>query len=113
LSNINIDIEIKNGLFVCLAICAADGFISKEEEKSLYDKFNENFGISKIIFEDLVTQFFESQSEIEIYLDSISSKELKNKLLTIARDAASADGFDITENIAWAKCKKYWGERNV
>lgn len=104
----NINIEIKSGLFVCLAICAADGFISKEEEESLYVKFNENFGISKIIFEDLVNLFFESQDEIEKYLDGVCSKELKNKLLNIARDAAAVDGFDITENIAWDKCKNYW-----
>jgi tellurite resistance protein len=109
----NINVEIKNGLFVCLAICAADGFISDEEEESLYDKFNDNFGISKVIFEDLVNIFFESQVKIEIYLDGVCSKELKNKLLTIARDAAAVDGFDITENIAWDKCKNYWGLDNV
>lgn len=107
------DVEIKNGLFICLAICAADGFISEEEEESLYDKFNENFGISKLIFEELVNIFFENQIEIEIYLDAICSVDLKNKLLVIARDAAAVDGFDITENIAWDKCKNYWGLGNV
>ncbi len=109
----NVNVEIKNGLFVCLAICAADGFISEEEEESLYDKFNENFGMEKIIFEELVNLFFESQIEVEIYLDVICSIELKNKLLIIAREAAAVDGFDITENIAWDKCKNYWRLANV
>jgi len=108
-----INVEIENGMFVCLAICAADGFISQEEEASLYRKFEGSFGVSKIIFEDLVNRFFESQVEIEIYLDGISSMELKVKLLTIARDAAAVDGFDITENIAWDKCRNYWGLDNV
>ena len=77
--------ELQNGVFVCLAICAADGFISKEEEEILEVEFEKNFNVSAIQFQNLIDLFFKSPNE-----------------------AAAADGLDIRENIAWNKCNVYW-----
>ena len=107
------DFEVESGLLVCLAICSADGLISQEEEESLCREFNEAFGINKSTFEDIVDRFFEDKSEIEFYLNSVSGDELKVKFLDIARKSAAVDGFDITENIAWKKCKEHWGLKDV
>ena len=100
--------EIKNGAFVCLAICAADGFISTEEEEVLEANFEEYFNVTKAEFQNMIDCFFESSSQVEVFLEGVEGKKLRQRLLQIAKEAAAADGLDITENIAWNKCKLYW-----
>ena len=100
--------ELQNGVFVCLAICAADGFISKEEEEILEVEFEKNFNVSAIQFQNLIDLFFKSSNEIEVFLDAVHASHLRGQLLNIAKEAAAADGLDIRENIAWNKCNVYW-----
>ena len=105
---VKVDEEIINGAFVCLAICAADGFISSEEEEVLESSFLRLFGISKEEFQRIIDLFFEDSREIEAFLDTVHQKRIRAQLLEIAESAAAADGLDITENIAWNKCNLYW-----
>lgn len=100
--------EITNGALVCLAICAADGFISKEEEEVLEVEFEKHFNVSAIQFQKIVDLFFESSIKIEVFLDGVHASHLRDQLLSIAKEAAAADGFEIRENIAWNKCNLYW-----
>ena len=100
--------EVKNGALVCLAICAADGFISIDEEEVLEAKFETHFNVTKTEFQKIIDFFFESSSQIETFLEGVHQKKLKHQILNIAKEAAAADGLDITENIAWNKCKAYW-----
>jgi hypothetical protein len=103
-----IDAEIKSGLLVCLSICAADGLISIEEEKTLEDLFFRDLNVTEIDFKYIVDSFFSHKIPIEDYLQGVEQIVLKRKFLTIAKEAAAADGLDITENIALEKCKKLW-----
>ena len=109
----NYDVEIRNGLLVCLSICAADGFVSLEEEEALQRRFIEDLNGTEIEFKYIVNAFFDDKVPIEIYLKGVEREELKRNFLEIAKDAAAVDGLDITENIAWEKCKTLWGLDHV
>jgi hypothetical protein len=105
----NCDVEIRSGLLVCLSICAADGFVSLEEEEALQRRFIDDLNVTEIDFKDIVNVFFDDKAPIEIYLKGVQREELRRNFLEIAKEAAAADGLDITENIAWKKCKILWG----
>jgi len=109
----DIDAEIKNGLLVCLSICAADGLISTEEEEVLEASFMENFGLPKLKFQEITDFFFADKDQFENYLDGVFQKELKTKFIDLSKKAAEIDGLDIKENVAWEKCRSRWGDSIV
>jgi hypothetical protein len=105
--------QLKNGIFACLAICAADGLISGEEEKCLEKEFEKYFGIASKDFQKIIDLYFRSQDQLEIFLLSVDDVSLRTKIIEIARLAAAADGLQINENIALQKAEAFWGEAFV
>ena len=101
----------KKILLFGLCICAKDGLISSTEEKALLSLFNEfvkNKGVpfkkvSNSSFEEVVNEFFSTTYQLEDYVKDIKNSEYLEEILEIAKNAASSDGFDILENIAYKK----------
>lgn len=102
--------ELTNGCLICIAVCAADGFISEEEEEVLEGEFLNNYEISSETFQIILDQYFSSSKNIEDWLETIKDEELQHQILLISKKAAAIDGLDIAENIVWEKCNNYWGE---
>ena len=93
-----------------LCICAKDGVITQIEEETTFElihaltsKSNDLKVLSESGFEKLIDNFFASDKQLEDYLNEFNDKELLNECLSIAKDSASSDGFDIRENIAYRK----------
>lgn len=101
--------DLINGCLVCIAVCAADGFISEEEEQALEEEFFKSYKISKETFQDILDLYFSSSKNIEDWLENIKNVELQSQILLISKRAAAIDGLDIAENIVWEKCSNYWG----
>lgn len=101
--------QIKSAFNVCATICGQDGIISSQEELSLISHFSDFFGLQKQDFDALFDEFFESESTFDDFLKAINEKELRNNILFIAKESASADGLDIKENIALNRAKLVWG----
>jgi hypothetical protein len=101
----------KKILLFALCICAKDGLISSTEEKALLSLFNEFVKIkgvpfkrvSNSSFEEIIHEFFSTTNQLEDYVKDIKNSEYLEKILEIAKNAASSDGFDILENIAYKK----------
>lgn len=104
-----IDKTIKSAFNVCATICGQDGIISSKEELCLIAHFSELFGLHDQDFEYLFDDFFDSNSTFDDFLEAITDKELRQKIITIAEASASADGLDIKENIALNRAKLVWG----
>ena len=94
---------------VAACICARDGIISEVEERAIYDKLKEKYpDVNVDMFEDVITDFFNSEEQIEDYLEQITEKELREFTLELAETSAGADGLDIRENIALQKACSIW-----
>ena len=101
----------KSIILFSLCICAKDGIISEVEEIELFNLFNEYAKdkkipykkISKSKFEEIVVEFFNSKEQLEDYIHGIQDSESLTEILEIASLAASSDGLDIQENIAFKK----------
>ena len=101
----------KNVILFALCICAKDGLISEIEENELFDSFNEYVKEKKLPFEkltktkyeEIVVEFFNSTRQLEDYVQDIEELEYLEEVLKLAETAASSDGFDIQENIAFKK----------
>ena len=93
-----------------LCICAKDGVITQMEEETTFElihaltsKSNDLKVLSESGFEKIIDNFFASDKQLEDYLNEFNDNELLNACLSIAKDSASSDGFDIRENIAYKK----------
>jgi len=93
--------NIANDLMLCLAICGQDGLVSESEEERLFCIFNKNLNLGRQEFDAIVELFFASNYSLEQLFSKSSGH---SDLLEWAKDAASADGLDIRENIAYQKC---------
>ena len=51
----------------------------------------------------IIVEFFNSKKQLEDYVKDIQELEYLDEILNIAETAASSDGFDIQENIAFQK----------
>ena len=104
-------ISEKDCLFLILCICAKDGIISQAELDATFIKFNEFAGkednhferLDEITYENIIDEFFQSNLQLEEYLQRIEGSNFIKNILKICKEAASADGFDIKENIAYKK----------
>lgn len=98
--------DIAKVLNLSICISAQDGILSKIEEDKVFDLINQKIKkISKSKFSNLVDAFFESDDTLEHYLESFEDPKMLKLALDIAKEAASADGLDIKENIAYQKAK--------
>ena len=96
---------------IALTICARDGILSGTELSTLREKFPEYFKvkIEEKDFEAMVDDFFQSDKQIEAYLEPITDQELRRSVLIISMESAASDGLDIRENIAFEKAMMIWG----
>lgn len=100
-------------LKVAACICGKDGVISELEERTLLERFQNrfpDFGIEE--FDRVLTEFFDSNDQIEDFLSLISDPELRRFTLKLAEESAAADGLDIKENIALEKARLFWGTKD-
>lgn len=104
----------KNTLNTCIkiaaCICAKDGVISELEERAIFQIVIERFpGTSSDYIELALTEFFDSNLQIEDYITLIDEENLRNFILYLSETSASADGLDLKENIALEKAYLVWG----
>lgn len=91
-------------------ICAKDGIISEAEEREMFGILSERFpDIDEEFFEQALSDYFDSDGQIEEFLSQIEGDELRRFTLYLAETSAGADGLDIRENIALKKAYVIWG----
>ena len=102
--------DIADILSIVVCISAKDGVLSDIELEKAREEFPKFFGVkvSNKKMESVLDDFFSSAKHIEDYLDQISNDELKIPILQLSYLSASADGFDIRENIAFQKSLLVW-----
>ena len=96
--------QIRAQINLALAICAHDGLISDKEVDSLRVHYCRAGKISESELEDLVDDFFEQDFTLEHLFAAVEDKDFT---LSIAAEAASADGLDIRENFALERCRQF------
>lgn len=102
--------DYKNCIKIAACICAKDGVISSAEEQEMFGALCSRFpDVDQSHFEVALVEFFDSDEQIESYLERISDGELRVFALRLAEVSASADGLDIRENIALEKAYAFWG----
>jgi hypothetical protein len=81
----------------------------------MFDTLVERFpDINEALFDQALTDYFDSGDQIEDYLGQIEGDELRRFTLHLAKTSAGADGLDIRENIALEKAYIIWGiDRHV
>lgn len=95
---------------VAACVCAKDGVLAAAEESRMFEIVSQQFpDYSPAKFNSVLHEFFDSDSQLEDYLDQIESRDLRQFTLDLASASASADGLDIRENIALKKAYDWWG----
>ena len=61
------------------------------------------------MFEVALTEFFDSNDQIEDYLALIEDEAIRQFTLALSESSASADGLETRENIALEKAYLFWG----
>lgn len=107
--------SIKACIKVAACVCGKDGIISAAEEQEMFRLFVERYPeYDQNMFEGALTEFFDSNNQIEDYLALIDDEALRQFTLELADISASADGLVIKENIALEKVYMIWGvDRNA
>jgi len=96
--------ELKSCIKVAACVCGRDGVISEAEEQKLFQMLGEKFTeFDEELFESALTEFFDSDKQIEDYLELLVDEDLRRFTLLLAETSAGADGLEITENIALEK----------
>ncbi|MEH6639258.1 MAG: hypothetical protein V7717_08300 [Porticoccaceae bacterium] len=99
--------------WIAACICAKDGVISEVEEQTMFRILDERFpDFNAEYFESALTEYFNSNRQIEDYLALVDDKVLRRFALDLAELSASADGLDVRENIALEKAYLIWGIKN-
>ena len=102
--------EISASVKVAACVCARDGLISQAEETTMFKIVGEKFsGYSIDLFNAIINEFFDSNDQIETYLQAITDIEIRKFTLYLAKNSACADGLDFRENIAIQKAYLTWG----
>lgn len=101
---------VKACIKVAACVCGKDGIISSVEEEEMYRLFVERYPEhDEGLFECALTEFFDSDNQIEHYLALIEDGEYREFALELAEESARADGLDPLENIALRKVHLIWG----
>lgn len=102
--------SIKICIKVAACVCGKDGIISAAEEREMFRLLVERFpDCDQNMFESTLTEFFDSNDQIEDYLALIDGDALRQFTLELSEISASADGLEIRENIALEKAYMIWG----
>lgn len=107
--------NLKACIKVAACVCGKDGIISAAEEREMFRLLVENFPeCDQNMFESSLTEFFNSNDQIEDYLALVDDVALREFTLELAEKSASADGLETRENIALEKVYVIWGcDRNA
>ena len=102
--------EIKDILNIVFCISAKDGILSNIEIESSQLEFTKFFNrrLTSKALDLILDDFFNSDDQIESYMDAITEYKLRLPILKLALLSASADGLDIKENIAFQKAINIW-----
>jgi hypothetical protein len=102
--------EIKDILNIVFCISAKDGILSDIEIQSSQLEFTKFFNrrLTSKALDLILDDFFNSDDQIESYMDAITNYKLRLPILKLAFLSASADGLDIKENIAFQKAINIW-----
>lgn len=60
-------------------------------------------------FEEIISDFFNSDDQLEDYLSKVVDLNLREFALSLSEKSASQDGLDPRENLALMKVKSLWG----
>ncbi len=102
--------DIKACIMIAACACGEDGVISSEEETEMFRILEARYhGLTEALFEEALTEFFESDLQIEDYLHMVTDGELRRFALSLAELSASADGLDPRENVALERAYTFWG----
>jgi len=94
---------------VAACICGKDGIISEVEERKMFQMLTEKFpSFDMELFESTLTEFFDSDDQIEDYLKLLDDEDLRLFTLELAEISASADQLKAKENIALEKAYLIW-----
>ena len=97
-------------LNIVLCISAKDGVLSDTQielsRTEFSSFFNEQISIEQM--DGIVDDFFNSDKQIEDYLNKIKENELKIPVLRLSIIGASSDGLDVRENMALQKAIYFW-----
>ena len=105
--------NLSDCLKIAACICGKDGVISELEEKTMFQFAKDKFPDFNLVSMELVlTEFFDSNQQIEGYLELIDDIELRQFTLELAKISACSDGLNIKENIALEKACLIWGMKN-
>ncbi len=103
--------DICTSIKIAACVCGKDGLISSSEEEMMFQLVSEKIsGFTRVQFDQVIDDFFESADHIEDYAEIIIDPSIKQFTLQLAGESASADGLDIRENSALSKLKLLWGE---
>ena len=95
---------------VAACVCAKDGVISEAEEREMYKILKTEFPNSdEAAFDGALTEFFDSEEQIEAYLAQIEDEKQRVFTLALAEASAAADGLATRENIALERVYMTWG----
>ncbi len=102
--------DIADILNIVLCISAKDGILSDSELEKSREEFPNIFDkkITKKELNLIVDDFFDSDDQIEEYLDRITDDDMRPPILLLSVISASADGLDIRENFALKKALAIW-----
>lgn len=102
--------EISKCLKIASCICGKDGLISGSEIDMMFQIASKKYpSFTMEDFEKILDEFFDSEEQIEDYLNQIENLELREFTLKLSETSASVDGLDIRENIALKKAYSIWG----
>ena len=102
--------DIEKCLKIAACICGRDGVISEAEECIMFQlASNKCPSLKSEDFEKVLDEYFDSDNQIEDYLEQVVDVELRKFALMLSEKSASADGLDIRENIALSKAYALWG----
>lgn len=102
--------EVSACVKVAACICGKDGVISEAEERSMFEVLTKRFpNVGSEDFDRVLSEFFDSDHQIEHYLSSVMDSDLRSFTLELAEVSASSDGLEIRENIALRKAYEVWG----
>lgn len=102
--------KVSAAIKVAACICARDGLISQAEETVMFQLVSEKYLSFTIDFFNIaIDDFFNSENQIEDYLECITDLEMRKFTLFLSKKSASADGLDFRENIAIQKASFIWG----
>jgi hypothetical protein len=97
-------------LMIALCICAKDGILSSDEEEKLFTEFKGRFSsFDHDSYEIILEDFFNSNKQLEDYMEGVNSDDMKIFTITLSETSASEDGLDIRENLALQIVKNIWG----